>query len=143
MGAFMQIPDKHAIFSEIFRVLRPGGMLAANDWVREWDGPLSVGMVTHHEKAGLTYNWVTSQQTQEALGRAGFIDIMLTDRGQWQLDHFRADIAGMETGPIRERLIEKFDQQAADNWLSGWRRMALMADRGEISAVQIRATKPT
>lgn len=143
IGAFVQIPDKYAIFAEIFRVLRPGGMLAANDWVREWDGPLSVEMVTHHENAGLTYNWVTSQQTQEALGRAGFIDIMLTDSGQWQLDHFRADIAGMETGPIRELLIEKFDQQAADNWLSSWRLMALMADRGEIGAVQIRATKPT
>ena len=143
MGAFVQIPDKYAMYAEIFRVLRPGGMLAANDWVREWDGPLSVEMVTHHEKAGLTYNWVTSQQTQEALGRAGFIDIMLTDRGQWQLAHFRADITRLETGSIRERLIEIFDQQAADNWLSGWRRMALMADRGEIGAVQIRATKPT
>lgn len=142
MGAFVQIPDKNAIYAEIFRVLRPGGTLAANDWVREWDGPLSEEMTTHHEKAGLTYNWATSQHTREALSGAGFISIVVTDRRQWQLEIFRADIERLESGPICDRLIEKFGQQAADSWLSAWKRMAFMADRGELGAIQIRAAKP-
>jgi SAM-dependent methyltransferase len=38
--ALIHIPDKAAICGEILRVLRPGGMLAASDWMRG-AGPVS------------------------------------------------------------------------------------------------------
>jgi phosphoethanolamine N-methyltransferase len=40
LGVFVHVPDKDQLMSEVFRVLRPGGAFAANDWVREWDSPV-------------------------------------------------------------------------------------------------------
>lgn len=45
MGTFVQIADKPALFAEIFRVLRRGGTLAANDWLRDRPLPLSEELV--------------------------------------------------------------------------------------------------
>ena len=57
VGVFLQIPDKLSLFADIFRVLRPGGTLAANDWLGGGDGSLSAEMVTFMEGGGLTFNW--------------------------------------------------------------------------------------
>ena len=124
-------------------MLRPGGTLAANDWVREWDGPPSEEMAKHHEMSGLTYNWATTKQTADDLADTGFVNVALTGRHQWLLEHFRADIERLKVGPDRERLFQSFDTEAADSRLRGWQRMASMADRGETGAIHIRATKST
>ena len=52
MGTIVQIPNKREVLSEALRVLRPGGILAGNDWLRGWTGPLSKEMIEHGEKAG-------------------------------------------------------------------------------------------
>ena len=142
MGAFVQIPEKERLFGDILRVLRPGGTLAANDWVSEWDGPLSEEMVKHQQGTGLTFNWATSKQTADTLEGTGFVDVVVTDCRQWLTEHFRADIDRISDGPVREHLIQSFDKEAADSWLRGWQRLEFMADRGEIGAIRIRAMKP-
>ncbi len=143
MMVFVQIPNKPSLFADIFRVLRPGGTLTANDWLRGDDGPLSTEMSTFMEGAGLTYNWATPDETRDALKQAGFTDIVIRDRRLWLLGHLRADIERLEAGSVRDRLIQAFDEEAAEGWLGAWRLMEVMADRGEICAVQLRATKPT
>ena len=140
---FVQIPNKPSLFADIFRVLRPGGTLTARDWLRGDDGPLSTEMSTFMEGAGLTYNWSTPDETRDALKQAGFTDIVIRDRRLWLLGHLRADIERLEAGSVRDRLIQAFDEEAAEGWLGAWRLMEVMADRGEICAVQLRATKPT
>jgi hypothetical protein len=43
----VHITDKEALFAEIFRVLRPGGVVAAGDWMSATDGPLSPAMTEY------------------------------------------------------------------------------------------------
>ena len=143
MGVFLQIPNKPTLFADIFRVLRPGGTLAANDWLRGDDGPFSAEMVTFLEGGGLTFNWATADETRGALKQAGFTDIVVRDHQQWFLEILRADVERMEAGTVRDRLIEAFDEAVAERWLSNWRQIEVMADRGEICLVQLRANKPT
>lgn len=142
MGVFLQIPDKRSLFADIFRVLRPGGTLAANDWLGGDDGPLSAEMVTFMEGGGLTFNWATADETRDALEQAGFTDIAVRDHQQRFLEILRADVEGMEAGAVRDRLIEAFDEAVAERWLSNWRQIEVMAKRGEIRLVQLRANKP-
>ena len=59
------------------------------------------------------------------------------------LEILRADVERMEAGTVRDRLIEAFDEAVAERWLSNWRQIEVMADRGEICLVQLRANKPT
>jgi phosphoethanolamine N-methyltransferase len=143
LGVLVQIPNKPSLFADISRVLRPGGTLTANDWLRGDDGPLSAEMLTFMEGAGLTYNWATLDETRGALEQAGFTDVAIRDRRLWLLGHLQADIERLEAGSVRDRLIQEFDEEAAEGWLGAWRLMEVMADRGEICTVQLRATKPT
>ena len=75
-------PDKQSLFSDIFRVLKPGGTLAANDWLGGDDGPLSPEMVRFMDGGGLTFNWASADQTRGYLEHAGFSDIVVHDHRQ-------------------------------------------------------------
>ncbi len=143
MGVFVQIPNKRSLFADMFRVLRPGGTLAANDWLRGDDGPFSTEMVAFMENAGLTFHWATPDETRDAIKQAGFANIAVRDRRQWLLDHLRADIGRLEAGTVRDRFIQAFNEEEAEGWLVDWRLLEAMADRGEICAVQLRAMKPS
>ena len=142
MGAMVQIPNKPALFADIFRVLRPGGTLAANDWLGGDDGPFSAEMVSFMEGGGLTFNWASADETRGALEQAGFSDIVVRNHQEWFLEVLRADVERMEAGAVRNRLIEAFDEAVAEDWLSNWRQIEVLAGRGEIRLVQMRANKP-
>ena len=143
VGVFLQIPNKQSLFTDIFRVLRPGGTLAANDWLGGDDGLLSAEMVTFMEGGDLTFNWATADETRGFLKRAGFTEIVVRDHQQQFLEILRADVEQMEAGTVRDQLIEAFDEAVAESWLSNWRQIEMLADRGEIRLVRMRATKPT
>ena len=51
----VHIEDKEALFAEIFRVLRPGGSVAASDWMSGTDGPFSAAMAYYLETEGLGF----------------------------------------------------------------------------------------
>ncbi len=39
--AMVHIPDKEALFADIFRVLKPGGSVIAGDWMSSTEAPFS------------------------------------------------------------------------------------------------------
>jgi phosphoethanolamine N-methyltransferase len=142
MGTIVQIPNKREVLSEALRVLRSGGILAGNDWLRGWTGPLSKEMVEHGEKAGLTYHWVTQEEFREILSEVGFEDVVIRDRGVWMVDQLRNDLEALEFGAIRDRIVEAFGE-GADNWSNSWKRSLLMAQRGELVVTQFHASRPS
>ena len=141
MGTLVQIPDKPALFADIFRVLRPGGTLAANDWLRYRPLPLSEELVSFIESVGLTYHWVSPDETHNALAAAGFVDIALRDRVEWFADQLGEEIKKLETGPMRAEMIQAFDEETTEGWLWSWRQQETFAKQREICPTQIRATK--
>ena len=51
--SIIHIPDKQALFSEVFRVLRPGGWLVMSDWYCS-EAPFTEEMSNWVERTGLS-----------------------------------------------------------------------------------------
>ena len=142
VGVFLQIPTKQSLYDDIYRIPKPGGTLAANDWLGGGDDTLSPEMVSFMTGGGLTFHWASADKTRGFLEHAGFTDIVVKDYQQRFLEILRGDVEQMESGATREQLIDAFDESVANDWLSNWQQIELLAQRGEICLAQMRATKP-
>jgi len=142
VGVFLQIHTKQSLYDDIYRVLKPGGTLAANDWLGGGGDTLSPEMVSFMAGGGLTFHWASADNTRGFLEHAGFSDVVVRDHQQRFLEILRDDVAQMESGTTRAQLIEAFDESVADDWLSNWQQIERLAERGEICLAQMRATKP-
>ena len=142
--ALVQIPDKSEIFAESLRVLCPGGEFAFSDFVRARSGPLTERMLEHREKSGLALHWAAIDEVCQALSDVGFGDLTVRDRREWMVDQIKSDLKGLESGQLREKLVEEFDEETVDGrWAVSWRRMLTMAETGEQITALFRAKKPS
>ncbi len=141
LGVIIKIAQKRELFAEVRRVLRPGGVLVGNDWLRGWSGPLSEEMAEHAANSGLAHHWATPDEIRDALSAAGFEGAVLKDRGGWMVEQLGRDLAALETGPIRERIEQAFGE-SADGMRDTWRRLLRLAESGELVTAQFRASRP-
>ncbi len=95
-------PDKDAVFSEAFRILKPGGRLMVSDLVKVAEIP--------QEEAEDTANWVTclggTEMKEVYLGRmrsAGFEDVKVIEDAPWREDGWQANIHSMNIFAIKPR----------------------------------------
>ena len=128
--AWTQIPNKHALFSEIFRVLRPGGWLAAGDWCRG-PKPYSDDMRYFFELEGLTYHMDTLENYGEAMRDCGFTDVDLTDITDWYRGEERAEYERMK-GSLNARMHELLGAEKANHFVENWRMLTVVLDKGEL-----------
>ncbi len=139
--AIIHIADKQALFDECFRVLRPGGVFAASDWLRRGEGTLSPEMRSWIEKMGLTLHLESLEKTARVLTQAGFIDVTLRDRQAWYRDLCRRELDQLK-GALYERLVDALGQDRADEDVACWAAMTRVLDLGEFGPGHMRARKP-
>ena len=96
--SIVHIGDKDALASDVFRVLRPGGWLAASDWLIGHDGPPSPEMEAYLRSEDLDFGMASPARYRAALKRAGFEDIRLTNRNAWYRGQAQDELARLE-GP--------------------------------------------
>jgi len=139
--SLVQIPDKPAIFSEILRVLRPGGRFLASDWLRGGSGEYSPEMMEYFRLEGIAYNMTTLEHSAAALRAAGFIDVEIRDRHGWYLDLARRELAAMD-GDLKPTIVARIGSSRAQHFLDNWRQLVLVLERGELRPGHLRAVKP-
>ena len=141
MGAMLHIPDKPALYREVWRVLRPGGLLVAGDWFTASHGPPSAQMTHWLSVSQLTFNLETQRNILAALKEAGFAAVELRDRNAWYREEHLRELAQIE-GPLRPRLRELLGDEDLSRWIEYRRAMQVVLDSGEFRPSHLRAVKP-
>lgn len=138
--AWLHIPDKAAHFAEIHRVLKPGGRIAAGDWMKS-PGPYSRDMEYFFEMEGLTYHLVTLAEYGTLLHAAGFVDVKLEDITEIYRREAQDELARMkgELGPV---MLAELGEAGNAHFLEDWRSLTVVLDKGELRPARIWATKP-
>jgi len=128
--AFLHIPDKESLMQDCARVLKPGGIIAASDWMRKDDNPPSAQMQDYIESEGLDMHMCSLERYRKALDQAGFDEIRLVDRNEWYHRKAIDEVAQLK-GPLRETIIGLVGESDADHVTEIWEKMVGVLALGE------------
>lgn len=142
--AWVHIGDKPALFAELHRVLRPGGVLAAGDWMLgEGRYPYSEAMLYFFRMEGdITYHIDTFSNYEKAMRDAGFVDIEITDVAEAYRVEAHDEYERMQCAPLRDGMIEALGAKQHAYYVENWRAITVVLDEGDLRPGHLRARKP-
>lgn len=139
--AFLHVPDKADLAREIFRVLVPGGQIAAGDWMIGHDGPMSPDMAAYVAAEDLGFAMGSPDRYRAALQQAGFTDVRIVSRNQWYLDTAQRELADLK-GPRNAEFVAACGKDYIDYQINTWTLMIRVLTSGEHCPSHLFARKP-
>ncbi len=139
--AIVHIPDKQALAGEVFRVLRPGGVFVASDWLISHDGEPSEDMLAYLASEDLDFGMASPGVYAGALKQAGFVDVALTNRNGWYRDQARKELALLK-GELHDQAVAELGRELVDHNIQTWTLMIKVLETGEHCPHHLRGRKP-
>ena len=136
----MYIKDKHGLFTEVFRVLKPGGILTAGAWLRS-DRPYNDDMYYFILSEGLTYHLDTLENYGAILRETGFVDVNLVDIHDEYQAMVHEEYKQLQT-TFSDILLETLGEEGRANFIKVWRALVVVVDAGDLRPGRFRARKP-
>jgi len=138
--SMIHIPDKAQIYSEVFRVLKPGGQIAFSDWFgsaapetpefRDWLGVVN-----------LSFRMGTIEDAAKLIGTTGFNDVEFEDRNDWYAQYMVEELERC-SGENFDALASAKGRAVAEHRLQSSTLKKTVVDQGQLRPGHIRATKP-
>ena len=116
--AMVHIPDKAALYAEVLRVLKPGGVFACSDWMRRDTAPPSAEMRNWLWEISLDLDLGPLAEAEALLQQAGFEAVRVTNRNAWYRVEAAREVERLEGG-LRDPVIEVLGEEGYETWLSG------------------------
>jgi SAM-dependent methyltransferase len=138
--SWMHIKDKHGLFTEVFRVLKPGGILTAGDWLRS-DRPYNDDMYYFILSEGLTYHLDTLENYGAILRETGFVDVNLVDIHDEYQAMVHEEYKQLQT-TFSDILLETLGEEGRANFIEVWRALVVVVDASDLRPGRFRARKP-
>ena len=139
--SIVHIPDKESLARDAFRVLKPGGMFVASDWLISHDGEPSPEMADYIAKEALNFGMASPDRYRKALQAAGFVDISLRNRNPWYREIARDELARLDKVD-RAKFESVLPPGELDSQIATWRAMLVVLESGEHCPHHFRARKP-
>jgi len=140
--SIIHIADKLALCTDIFRVLKPGGVFSASDWLSGYEGEPSLEMAAYIEAEGLGFELASAATYERAMNDAGFVDIRIEDRNAWYREEARRERAVL-ADEIYDKLAASVDPDFVDHEIGVWDKMIVVLDQGQLRPTLMRGHKPT
>ncbi|MEM7534495.1 MAG: methyltransferase domain-containing protein [Chloroflexota bacterium] len=138
--AMVHIPDKVAIYSEIYRVLQPDGQVAFSDWFGS-EMPNTPEFEEWLRVISLTFGMGTLAEAERLMDSTGFRDITTNDRNAWYADYMHQELETIQ-GENYDRLVAEHGEAMAAQRLQSSLAKKTVVDQGLLRPGHIRAIKP-
>ncbi|MGB5559032.1 MAG: methyltransferase domain-containing protein, partial [Paracoccaceae bacterium] len=139
--ALIHIADKEALFRDIARVLTPGGIFVASDWLTSHDGPPSEAMTAYLAAEGLSFGMASPGRYEAALRKAGFKSIRSRNRNLWYRDQARVELERLK-GPLYQSVVAEVGEELVGKNITTWTAMIKVLDSGEHCPTHLFARLP-
>ncbi|MFD1328681.1 class I SAM-dependent methyltransferase [Mycoplana ramosa] len=139
--AMVHVPDKEWLFGELYRVLKPGGRLAASDWLISHDGEPSQDMRDYIAAEGLSFGMASPQRYLAAMTAAGFVDASAESRNAWYRETARSELQRLQ-GSLHAAAAEAVGEEYVAKNVRTWTAMQKVLDTGEHCPTHLRGSKP-
>lgn len=139
--SMIHIEDKTALFKEVNRVLKPGGVFVASDWLSGDDENGLPALDRLRKLAHLSFKMATAGEMETALADAGLRDIKSRDRNSWYATVCANELAQIE-GPLKQQVIGIVGEEIYSNWLSVRKGLSEAVTAGGLRPTHLRGFKP-
>jgi len=139
--ALIHFVDKDAVYREILRVLRPGGLFVASDWLGGENTAASPEWARFIELSQHAFAMTTAAETLATMEAAGFTELSARDRNAWYVKLSQYELAQVG-GPLREPLIEAAGKDIYEYWIQVREANLAAARAGALRPTHLRGSKP-
>jgi ubiquinone/menaquinone biosynthesis C-methylase UbiE len=134
------IEDKLALFLEVKRVLKPGGVFVASDWLSGSGEVAMAALNEFRDICHLVLPMATAAETENMLLDAGFENTRTRDRNEWYAPVSAAEVERIE-GPLKDQLISEVGVEIYDHWLKVRTALSKATTAGGLRPTHFKASK--